>query len=105
MEKMREDFEAWWVSRPHRKQPEKFQNGDYMAPAVLSAWEAWQASRAALVVELPQVVGFEGAYDSHRDNEFSNYPDELMDCDEVFALSRLIEVREAIEAAGVKVKA
>lgn len=84
MEKMREEFEAWWVSRPHRKQPEKFQNGDYMAPAVLSAWEAWQASRAALVVELP----------NERSLSASDDPWAVRDW-----------CKDAIEAVGVRVKA
>lgn len=39
----REAFEAWWVSRPHRKVPSKYENGDYVAPSVHSAWEVWQA--------------------------------------------------------------
>lgn len=52
MDAERAAFEAWWVSRPHRNQPEKFANGDYCAPSVHSAWGAWQA-RASLPVGVP----------------------------------------------------
>ena len=65
---------------------------------------AWQASRAELVVELPKMVAFEGAYDSLRSSEYSDHQGDLTDADEVFGLCRLIEAREAIEAAGVTVK-
>ena len=65
---------------------------------------AWQASRAAVVVDLPQIVGYEAGFDSIRDNEYASQPSEFFDADEVFALSRRIEVIEAIEAAGLKVK-
>ena len=63
-----------------------------------------QASRAAVVVDLPQIVGYEAGFDSIRDNEYASQPSEFFDADEVFALSRRIEVIEAIEAAGLKVK-
>ena len=38
-EKMREEFDAWTIKYG-------FDDGEHM-------WQAWQASRAALVVELP----------------------------------------------------
>ena len=56
------------------------------------------------MIELPQIVGYEAGYDSIRENEYASQSSELFDADEVFALCRSIEVREAIEAAGVKVK-
>ena len=62
------------------------------------------AMREALVIELPQIVAYEAGYDSLRDNDYASNPDELFDADEVFALHRSIEVQEAIEAAGLKVK-
>ena len=51
-EKMRESFELWWRSLGHqgfRKKPD----GRYGFGHTETAWQAWQASRAALVVELP----------------------------------------------------
>ena len=39
-EKMREEFDAWTIKYG-------FDDGEHM-------WQAWQASRAALVVELPE---------------------------------------------------
>ncbi|WP_409264704.1 hypothetical protein [Pseudomonas sp. KCJK9000] len=65
---------------------------------------AWQASREAVVVDLPRVVGFEGAYDSHRHHEFVPSMSDVEDADEIFSLCRRIEAKEAIEAQGLKVK-
>ncbi|WP_443693972.1 hypothetical protein [Pseudomonas sp.] len=111
-DKMREEFEAAWAEamrgddpapgrKPLRSQiePER-----YRGDAANFAWRWWQASREALVIELPQIVGYEAGYDSIRENEYASQSGELFDADEVFALCRSIEVREAIEAAGVKVK-
>ena len=42
MGKMREEFEAWYENEPDRTTATK-----------CAMWKAWQASRAALVVELP----------------------------------------------------
>jgi len=44
-EKMREDFDAWTMQYG-------FDDGEHM-------WQAWQASRAALVVELPSDINGE----------------------------------------------
>ena len=43
-EKMREEFDAWTIKYG-------FDDGEHM-------WQAWQASRAALVVELPELKSF-----------------------------------------------
>lgn len=83
---------------------ERGSDGEYRSYRARGAWWGWQASRASVVVELPQVVAFEGAYDSLRSHEYSDHAGELVDADEVFSLSRTIEVREAIEAAGLTVK-
>lgn len=82
----REQFEAWatsnGISIVRTPQPLMFASGqrrtagDYILIESLCAWEAWKASRAAVVVELPH-----------------QYPTGVFDGD----------VREAIEAAGVKV--
>ena len=66
-------------------------------------WVCWQASREAVVVELPKVVGFEGAYDSHRHHEFVSSMSDVEDADEIFGLCRRVEAMESIEAQGLKV--
>lgn len=47
-EKMREEFDEWTMQYG-------FDDGEHM-------WQAWQASRAALVVELPDAMGYPLAY-------------------------------------------
>ncbi|MBD1555240.1 hypothetical protein [Pseudomonas typographi] len=102
-EKMREEFEAW-VEANFGLSVRRNPAGAYQSFGVYAAWEAWQASRAALVIELPQIVAYEAGYDSLRDNEYASQSGEFFDADEVFALHRSMDVREAIEAAGVRVK-
>lgn len=83
-EKSREQFEAW--ANTHYVLSElhwEFEDDEYVEPEMQYAWEAWQASRAVVLVELPQ-----GGYWMGYDNEH------LME-------SR--DVREAIEAAGIEV--
>jgi hypothetical protein len=105
-DKMREEFEAWTADHSFlggchlNRKPE----GEYHDVDMQYAWEAWQASREALVIELPKIVGYEGAYDSLQDHEFCPRMSDVDDADEVFGLCRSIEAQEAIEAAGVKVK-
>ena len=50
-EKMREGFEAW-ASQFFRIDAEPW--GEYVDNETQWAWLSWQASRAALVVELPE---------------------------------------------------
>lgn len=94
MEKMREEFEAAYVEGLVLRCGEGFRdtalyslsekkpNGDYQHYTDGIAWWAWQASRAALTVELPDA----SHYDGHQ-------PALAID-----------DCRQAIEAAGVKVK-
>ena len=53
MDKMREEFEVWCASIGFTLKPNAFDNGDYAVGYGWEEWNAWQASRAALVVELP----------------------------------------------------
>ena len=54
-EKMREEFEGWvksfigesWLTK------DKLRDGEYSDDGTQFMWDAWQASRASLVVELP----------------------------------------------------
>lgn len=109
-DKMRDDFEAWALTHfinSETMNPLERDDGDqgeYRFSRVNMAWIAWQASRESLVIELPQIVGYEAGFDSIRDNEFAGQSSVFFDADEVFELSRRIEVIEAIEAAGLKVK-
>lgn len=56
--RVRIDFEAWWVENNGGYQPrtgwKNLHDGNgYNDEYIDLQWEAWQASRAALVVELP----------------------------------------------------
>lgn len=53
MDKMREEFEVWCASIGFTLKPNAFDNGDYAMGYGWEEWNAWQASRAALCVELP----------------------------------------------------
>lgn len=56
-DKMREEFESWYGSRHGDrkiKSLEIFWEYDFTSTQCM--WQAWQASRAALVVELPEVA-------------------------------------------------
>lgn len=88
-EKMREEFEAWVLSCWPNQSIARFNalhgvtEGEYTGFTVQHCWDAWKASRAAVEVELP-----EGGYWAGYENEH------MME-------SR--DVRDAIEAAGLKV--
>lgn len=85
-EKMREEFEAWrlGVFCGGEQRLKKCANAPevYYYTEVQAAWQAWQASRESLVVELPVC-----------ETSFPQLPIPYMQA-----------CREAIEAAGLKVK-
>ena len=90
-EKMRDGFESWCLANGYTLRPAETNcgiiiDGDYGHPTVQIAWQAWQASRAALVVELPQKPY------CAQGMAYPDYSDALNDC------------REAIESVGVKCK-
>lgn len=82
--KMREEFEAWVISNWPNQSLGRFNplhgvtEGEYTGFTVQHCWEAWQASREALAIELP-----------------SEEPGYMYYAPDVVA---------AIEAAGLKVK-
>lgn len=87
MEKMREEYEAWFCSTmPYKIAKESWfavmDDGDYIITDVQAGWAGWKASRAALCVELP---------DSERS----------VDCGDVLYRS---DVEEALDAAGISYK-
>ena len=53
-DKMRGEFEAWATEGWPGERLAKFANGDYCGHTLNFCWLAWQASRAAVVVELPE---------------------------------------------------
>lgn len=62
-EKMRDGFESWCLAKGYTLRPAETNcgiiiEGDYGHLTVQIAWQAWQASRAALVVELPELKSF-----------------------------------------------
>lgn len=91
IEKMRAEFEQYAAAKGLTLHG---QDGRYLKE-VQSAWMAWQASRAALVVELPKQVGL--------DKPFTGIPMDEMKADNSYNLA-LSRCRAAIEAAGVRVK-
>jgi hypothetical protein len=83
-DQMRAEFEASVTERygkQHAGAFDRFIDGDYKRPSIANLWWAWQASRAAIVVELPQA--FEG-------DDFKMYDG--------------AELIAAIQSAGVSVK-
>ena len=92
MDKMREEFEAWFWNEFHKDSdvelywPSVFVttvNGDYRGMACYAYWTVWKASRAALCVELP-----------------SQWFDDGLDCD----LMEAHQVGKALDEAGVQYK-
>lgn len=81
-DKMREEFEAWAVSMGFEL---RGHNGNYLKE-IHCAWMAWKASRAVLVVELPDTAANTGTLTSSA------------------VLSYKRDCRTAIQTAGVSVK-
>lgn len=52
----REQFEAWLCAQPHVLNVGVEQDGTYTLHEDRVAWEAWQASREAVEIELPSVT-------------------------------------------------
>lgn len=52
-DKMREEFEAAVLSEYPNQNMGKFASGEYQSTTIEHCWWAWQASRAAIEVELP----------------------------------------------------
>ena len=90
---VREQFERT-NSRDHRRQPPKGNN--YIDPMAQADWESfqkgWQASREAVVVELPpKISAHNTAEGGFVRPEAEHYDEAIDDC------------REAIEAQGLRV--
>ncbi|WP_024647762.1 hypothetical protein [Pseudomonas syringae] len=98
-DKMREEFEAWALARfinsatmkPLQRSADE--PDAYHYPVLNTSWHAWQASREALVIELPD--RFSEAYQDYFDDVEGG----------CFNESKYIsDLTKSLEAAGVKVK-
>ena len=89
----REQFEAWAIANRNAWFPDLTRSintpENYYGVATQAAWEAWQASRADIVVTLPEKIEFD-QYTSPE--EASSFNSALEYCE------------AAIQAAGVSVK-
>lgn len=85
-EKMRAEFEEWAVTEGANID---IGDSEYVDDITLGAWLGWQASRAALCVELPKIVNSEWACTS----------------DECAAMRDAIRLcKRAIESTGVRTR-
>lgn len=112
-DKMREEFEEWF-SYNYKWFIEKDMGGyslarfpegqmQYIDQIPHHDWRVWQASRAALVVELPNRMAYE-QLDSCGVFVCLSYELNPGSAGDTVELARLRDVIEAIHAAGVKTK-
>lgn len=98
-DKMRADFEAWAGSPEFGLSPAHFvlgEDGEYKNFAAINYWLCFKAGRASAVVELPPIEAWnnDGYLERERDDEAESN----------MALVALVDVRFAMEKAGVTVK-
>ncbi|EGT0656892.1 hypothetical protein JAG27_000583 [Proteus mirabilis] len=70
MDKSRQQFECWYFNNHHHEQKyplHKDESGEYFYDGARKAWEAWQASRDSLVLNLPAREKNKGNYDFFTD--------------------------------------
>lgn len=105
-DKMREEFEAWaacsaWLGLGEESQLHQDAEGTgYNEIEVHTAWLAWQASRAAVVVQFPTPM--DGPEIDLADDDYEQFELHENTAIEVNAMRR--ECLRAVEAAGLKVK-
>lgn len=83
MNKSREQFEAWMKSLPYvLNLGFDKSTGQYILQEDRDRWEAWEASRKALILELPETESYEDGKDQWGYQEYTSaYPaDELEKC-------------------------
>lgn len=90
MDKSREQFEQWVINENKlrlsaHENPLKRCANSYYYGWVSSAWEVWQASRAAIEIELPDSTEFDGP-------------------DMSGAQQAISQIRETLTETGIKVK-
>jgi len=95
-DKMREEFEAWVSGKWPETELGQFNDGEYCGFTLQHCWAAWQASRAAVVVELPPAP------------EVPEDPEEAIDDSHMDAYHSAVRMRKgcakSVEAAGLQVK-
>ncbi len=91
MDKSRQQFECWYFNnhRHEQKYPlHKDESGEYFYDGARRAWEAWQASRESLEVELPE----SNPEDSGSPNFYDGYNTAISD------------IHDELISNGVKIK-
>jgi len=95
-DKMREEFEAWAAENGMAIHLARGESGLYGSPVTQRYWGCWQASRAAVVVELPPAP------------EVPEDPEEAVDDSHMDAYHSAVRMRKgcakSVEAAGLQVK-
>lgn len=89
----RQTFEDWMKKRWCKPNLEMFRSG-YVNKTVQEQWEAWQASRSSIVVELPKIRTLE--YDTN-DNPYNGGV--YLASDDFYEVQG---VEDALDKAGVK---
>lgn len=101
-EQMRSEFEAWYEITYGISLEREFRSNHFIGYVNEKAnhrWAAWQASRAALCVQLPPSLDMPG------EDEFDGYEEfEAMEAITCTANGMRHACRNAIHAAGVKTK-
>lgn len=98
-DKLRAEFEAFAGSPEFGLSPahfEKAEDGEYINMPTDAYWQCFRAGRASAVVELPAIEAWD------NDGRLDREPDE--DADERVGLAPRVDVRIALEEAGVTVK-
>ncbi|MFJ1336782.1 hypothetical protein ACIKP7_01420 [Pseudomonas caricapapayae] len=90
--KMREQFEAWVLREWPEQSLARFTTGEYQGFTVEHCWQSWQASREAVMVELPPKISAHNTSESGWVRPEAEHYDEAID-----------DCREAIEHLGLKV--
>lgn len=95
-DKMREEFEAWAAENGMAIHLARGESGLYGSPVTQRYWGCWQASRAAVVIELPPSP------------EVPEDPEEAIDDSYMDAYHSAMRMRKgcakSVEAAGLQVK-
>lgn len=90
-DKMRAEFEAWAINNDYGLHIN--QNGSYGDVYAEWAWQAWQASRAALVVKLSATVCRTHVFELPHTNEVGMEHGEYFEVD---------DIKKSLDVAGVK---
>ena len=103
---MRKDFEAWYCDSDEGPECEKSwmtqeSDGRYSLLIIQEGWGLWQASRAAVVIELPEPLTPE-TFGVTQPNDPEQY--KAMEARHGAQCAAIDQCRKSIEAVGFKVK-